>query len=281
MAIAADLTTLEARSHRDGRNDRLFRLAMGAAAAIVLVVLVGAVLSMAWGGRQALATFGWGFFTSTAWDVGAGQFGALVPVFGTVVTSIIAMVIAVPVSFGIALFLTEVAQQQHRAVVGRQRLQGAGEVAGQALGLGVVRALDVLGDRHLHQGALGALVAVALALDDAEQPGGEGLELAQVHELARHGEQRVLHGVLDVVDLAVVLGVAAQVLARAGEHALERAGIAVARGTQVGGQYRGGHRFLLPQVSIAKAAVRVTGAKRTGRGETVRGDRIFSGVKYS
>jgi phosphate transport system permease protein len=109
MGIAADLTTLEARSHRDGRNDRLFRTAMGAAAAIVLVVLVGAVLSMGWGGREAIATFGWGFFTSTAWDVGAGQFGALVPVFGTVVTSVIAMLIAVPVSFGIALFLTEVA----------------------------------------------------------------------------------------------------------------------------------------------------------------------------
>jgi phosphate transport system permease protein len=109
MAIAADLTTLEARSHRDGRHDRLFRTAMGAAAVIVLVVLVGAVLSMGWGGREAIATFGWGFFTSTAWDVGAGQFGALVPVFGTVVTSVIAMLIAVPVSFGIALFLTEVA----------------------------------------------------------------------------------------------------------------------------------------------------------------------------
>jgi phosphate transport system permease protein len=109
MAIAADMTTLEARSRRDGRSDRLFRFVMGLAAAFVLVVLLGAVLSMAWGGREALSTFGWSFFTSSAWDVGAGQFGALVPVYGTVVTSLIAMVIAVPVSFGIALFLTEVA----------------------------------------------------------------------------------------------------------------------------------------------------------------------------
>jgi phosphate transport system permease protein len=108
MAIAADLTMLESRSRRDGRSDRLFRVAMGAAAALVVVVLMGAVLSMAWGGREALATFGWGFFASTDWDVGARQFGALVPIYGTVVTSVVAMVIAVPVSFGIALFLTEV-----------------------------------------------------------------------------------------------------------------------------------------------------------------------------
>jgi phosphate transport system permease protein len=107
-------TNLDHRARRDGRNDRLFRWLVGAAAALVLVVLLGAVLAMGWGGREAFATFGWGFFTSSAWDVGAGQFGAVVPVFGTVVTSLIAMVIAVPVSFGIALFLTEVAPPKLR-----------------------------------------------------------------------------------------------------------------------------------------------------------------------
>jgi phosphate transport system permease protein len=82
---------------------------MGAAGLFVLLSLAGAALSMLWGGREAFATFGWGFFTSTEWDPVGRQFGALVPVYGTLVTALIALLIAVPVSFGIAVFLTEVA----------------------------------------------------------------------------------------------------------------------------------------------------------------------------
>src|SRR5207244_6267541 len=70
---------------------------------------LGAALSMAWGGMPAFRAFGWGFLTRQEWDVPASQFGALVPVFGTLVTAAIAMIIAVPVSFGTATFLTEVA----------------------------------------------------------------------------------------------------------------------------------------------------------------------------
>ena len=110
LALApASTARLVDRARRDAARDRAFRLVMAAAAGTVLVLLLAAVLSMAWGGREAFATFGWEFFTSTEWDVGARRFGAGVPIFGTVVTSLIAMLIAVPVSFGIALFLTEVA----------------------------------------------------------------------------------------------------------------------------------------------------------------------------
>ena len=109
MAAVIAPLRLEDLSRRDARRDGLFRLAMAVAGGAVLLALVGAVLSMAWGGREAFAEFGWGFFFSSEWDVGARRFGALVPIYGTVVTSLIAMVIAVPVSFGIALFLTEVA----------------------------------------------------------------------------------------------------------------------------------------------------------------------------
>ena len=108
-ANAIDMSTLDRRAARDGRRDAAFRIAMATAGGLVLVSLLGAVLSMAWGGREAFQEFGWGFFVSTDWDVGARKFGAAVPIFGTVVTSLIAMIIAVPVSFGIALFLTEVA----------------------------------------------------------------------------------------------------------------------------------------------------------------------------
>ncbi|MBS0193678.1 MAG: phosphate ABC transporter permease subunit PstC [Proteobacteria bacterium] len=105
-------------SHRDTRNDRLFRGLMFGCAALVLLALAGAAGATLWGGRQALSTFGWHFFTSTTWDVNNGQFGALFPIIGTLATALIAIVIAVPVSFGIALFLTDVAPQWMRGPIG-------------------------------------------------------------------------------------------------------------------------------------------------------------------
>ena len=100
---------LDQRARTDGRLDRAFRFLVACAGVTVLLALLGAAFAMLWGGREAFSEFGWSFFVSSEWDVGARKFGALVPVFGTVVTSLIAMIIAVPVSFGIALFLTEVA----------------------------------------------------------------------------------------------------------------------------------------------------------------------------
>jgi phosphate transport system permease protein len=100
---------LAAASVRDARTDRLFKGLVGTAAWFVLLVLLGAAFSMLWGGRQAFSTFGWNFLVSADWDAVQHKFGALVPIYGTLVTALIAMIIAVPVSFGIALFLTEVA----------------------------------------------------------------------------------------------------------------------------------------------------------------------------
>jgi phosphate transport system permease protein len=96
-------------SSRDTFADGLFRAVTTAAGLVVLLALAGAAISMLWGGRLAFETFGWGFLTREEWDVPASQFGALVPIYGTLVTAAIAMLIAVPVSFGIAVFLTEVA----------------------------------------------------------------------------------------------------------------------------------------------------------------------------
>jgi len=76
---------------------------------LVLLLLASIAGSTLWGGFEAFKTFGFGFLTSTEWDVVGGHFGALVPVYGTLVTSFLALLIAVPVSFGIAIFLTEVA----------------------------------------------------------------------------------------------------------------------------------------------------------------------------
>jgi phosphate transport system permease protein len=70
----------------------------------LLLAILGSLVVGAW---PAIKTYGLGFFTSSTWDPVADQFGGLVMIYGTLVTSLIALVIAVPVSFGIALFLTE------------------------------------------------------------------------------------------------------------------------------------------------------------------------------
>ncbi len=106
------------RDHADARNDRIFKWAITIVAIFVLFTLAGAALSMLWGGRSVLASQGTDFFFSTDWNPVENKYGALVPIYGTVVTALIAMLIAVPVSFGIAFFLTEVAPRWLRTPVG-------------------------------------------------------------------------------------------------------------------------------------------------------------------
>jgi phosphate transport system permease protein len=77
-------------------------------AASVLVVLAGIIVSLAINAAPAFRQFGPGFITSSEWDPTNEQFGALIAIWGTLSTSLIALVIAFPVSFGIALFLTEI-----------------------------------------------------------------------------------------------------------------------------------------------------------------------------
>lgn len=90
-------------------QDMLFHGVSKSMALIVLAVLALAAASMFWGGYLAFSTFGVEFFTSTEWDAVGQRFGALVPIYGTLVTAFIAIAIAVPISLGIAIFLTEIA----------------------------------------------------------------------------------------------------------------------------------------------------------------------------
>jgi len=106
------------RDLKDARADRGFRWLVTAASLFVLVSLVAVAFSMVWGGREALEKFGVGFLFSKEWNPVELTFGALVPIYGTIVTAMIAMVIAVPVSFGIAMFLTEIAPKWLRGPVG-------------------------------------------------------------------------------------------------------------------------------------------------------------------
>ncbi|HEX3396348.1 MAG TPA: hypothetical protein VHS76_06570, partial [Steroidobacteraceae bacterium] len=87
--------------------EKLFRSATFVAAVLVLLILGGVAVSLLRGAWPALAHFRFAFITREIWNPVTDQFGALAPIYGTVVTSLIAMLIAVPTGFGIALFLTE------------------------------------------------------------------------------------------------------------------------------------------------------------------------------
>ncbi len=115
---AVALPVPDARNLRDARHDRAFRWVLTATAIFVLFTLAAAALSMLWGGRSVLQMEGLSFFTSSDWNPVENKYGALVPIYGTIVTALIAMIIAVPVSFGIAFFLTEVAPRWLRTPVG-------------------------------------------------------------------------------------------------------------------------------------------------------------------
>jgi len=117
LDIAPGGVNLAVRARRDAAADRFFKGVFAGSGWLVLIVLVAAAASMLWGGKDAFTTFGWNFLVSTDWDAVQHKFGALVPIYGTLVTALIAMLIAVPVSFGIALFLTEVAPNWLRGPV--------------------------------------------------------------------------------------------------------------------------------------------------------------------
>ena len=117
-ATALPTAITDERNARDTRADRGFRWLVTAAGILVLVSLAAAAFSMLWGGRAAFQKFGLPFLWRDAWDPVLQDFGALVPIYGTLVTALIAMVIAVPISFGIAMFLTEIAPKWLRGPVG-------------------------------------------------------------------------------------------------------------------------------------------------------------------
>ena len=87
--------------------DAAFSTIAHGAAWVTLLMLVGIIASLVVGAMPAIREFGLGFLFSTEWDPVQEKFGGLVMIYGTLMTSFIALLIAVPVSFGIAIFLTE------------------------------------------------------------------------------------------------------------------------------------------------------------------------------
>jgi phosphate transport system permease protein len=87
--------------------DRVFKYSTQFFALSVLLTLLGIIASLIFNAAPALSKFGLGFFTTVEWDIINGEFGGLIAIYGTIITSVIALLIAVPLSFGIAVFLTE------------------------------------------------------------------------------------------------------------------------------------------------------------------------------
>jgi phosphate transport system permease protein len=99
-------------------GDTVFRHLTQAAAIAVLLLLSGVIISLIDGSLPALRTFGLGFLVSQRWNPVTDNFGALPAIYGTIVTSFIAMLIAVPVGLMIAFFLTELCPQWLRRPIG-------------------------------------------------------------------------------------------------------------------------------------------------------------------
>ncbi|GKX52325.1 phosphate ABC transporter permease PstC [Budvicia aquatica] len=91
------------------QGDIIFSALVKLAALITLLLLGGIIVSLIIASWPSIQKFGLSFLWTKEWNPPADEFGALVPIYGTLVTSFIALIIAVPVSFGIALFLTELA----------------------------------------------------------------------------------------------------------------------------------------------------------------------------
>ena len=121
MTAATDFTSASpspaVRKTPKATFDVVFRNASFLAALLVLVLLAGIMLSMIVGGWPAFREFGLGFVTSSVWDTQTDQYGAWPAIVGTISTALIALVIGVPLSLGIAVYLTQLAPPWFRQPV--------------------------------------------------------------------------------------------------------------------------------------------------------------------
>src|SRR5881275_1657200 len=88
-------------------GDAIFRAAMFGAALLVVAIVITMIAALAWHSTLSIKQFGFGFLTSREWDPVKGQFGGLAFIYGTIVSSLIALLISVPLSLGVAIFIVE------------------------------------------------------------------------------------------------------------------------------------------------------------------------------
>jgi phosphate transport system permease protein len=116
QAVALNASPASERRFRPG--DPIFAALARASGIFVLVLMGSLILSLFIGGLPAFRQFGAGFLISAAWDPVKEVFGAGVSIYGTIMTSVLAMILAVPLAFGIAFHLTELAPAWLKRPVG-------------------------------------------------------------------------------------------------------------------------------------------------------------------
>ncbi len=102
-------SVLQTRGGKKDFGDIAFTWLVRVVAMLVLLTLLGIILALVWASLPTIKALGFSFLYTKEWNPPMDHYGAVIPIYGTLVTSVIALVIAVPVSFGIALFLTELA----------------------------------------------------------------------------------------------------------------------------------------------------------------------------
>ena len=102
---------------RVSRDDRLFRLWISTFGILVLAIVVGIGYVLFKNSRLPIKKFGWKFWTTSDWDPVSGEFGALPFIWGTLYSSILALLIATPVALGIAVFITEIAPNAFKKIL--------------------------------------------------------------------------------------------------------------------------------------------------------------------
>src|SRR5664279_1462047 len=125
MALGQEASLVRGRSRlltRFGREvnwgDFVFHRATALVAAVVIGALAGMAFAMVRASQESIAHFGLGFVFSSVWDPVRDVYGALPFVFGTIASSLLALVFAVPISLGVAIFLSELAPAWVRGPVG-------------------------------------------------------------------------------------------------------------------------------------------------------------------
>lgn len=118
MSGSAALSARDARVRRFAVTDAIFHALTRISAILVLLILGGVGVSLVIGAWPALSAFGPAFLTTQSWNPVTEKFGALAPIYGTVMTSAIAILIAVPIGIGIAVFLTELCPRPLRRPIG-------------------------------------------------------------------------------------------------------------------------------------------------------------------
>ena len=110
--MAADIALVGRSAAQRGRAGAIGDVAVRALtflfALLVLLILGGVIVALVEGALPALRTFGIAFLFSDVWNPVTEKFGALAPIYGTLVTSAIAMLVGIPVAFGVAVFITEI-----------------------------------------------------------------------------------------------------------------------------------------------------------------------------